>query len=116
MPYPSGSTLLVALQNGASPNTGPFDIYINDLSSSTNLIANDISKATLSGSGYTFVTPLETFRVWAKSDSTITNADVAIVGEVPGLTKTFNITGSYDSSLNVGQLAAVVFCDAGYGM
>jgi hypothetical protein len=116
MSYPSGSTLLVVLQNGASPNTGPFDIYINDLSSSTNLIANDVSKATLSGSGYTFVTPLETFRVWAKSDSTITNADVAIVGEVPGLTKTFNITGSYDSSLSVGQLTADVFCDAGYGM
>jgi hypothetical protein len=116
MSYPSGSTLLVALQNGASPNTGPFDIYINDLSSSTNLIANDVSKATLSGSGYTFVTPLETFRVWAKSDSTITNADVAILSEVPGLTKIFNITGSYDSSLNVGQLTADVFCDAGYGM
>lgn len=116
MSYPSGSTLLVGLQNGASPNTGPFDIYINDLSSSSNLIANDVDKATLSGSGYTFITPLETFRVWAKSDSTITNADVAIVGEVPGLTKSFTIQGAYDSSLNVGQLTANVFCDSGYGM
>lgn len=116
MSYPSGSTLLVGLQNGASPNTGPFDIYINDLSSSSNLIANDVSKATLSGSGYTFITPLETFRVWAKSDSTITNADVAILDEVPGLTAALNIQGSYDSSLNVGQLTANVFCDSGYGM
>lgn len=116
MSYPSGSTLLVALQNGASPNTGPFDIYINDLSSSSNLIANDVSKATLSGSGYTFITPLETFRVWAKSDSTITNADVAIVGEVPGFNKTISITGSYDSSLNVGQLTSDVFLDNGYGL
>jgi len=116
MSYPSGSTLLVALQNGASPNTGPFDIYINDLSSSSNLIANDVSKATLSGSGYTFVTPLETFRVWAKSDSTITNADVAILGEVPGLTKSFSITGSYESSVNSVVLPSEVFCDSGYGM
>jgi hypothetical protein len=116
MSYPSGSTLLVGLQNGASPNTGPFDIYINDLSSSSNLIANDVSKATLSGSGYTFVTPLETFRVWAKSDSTITNADVAILGEVPGFNKSVAITGSYDSSLNVGQLTSDVFLDNGYGM
>lgn len=116
MSYPSGSTLLVTLQNGASPNTGPFDIYINDLSSSTNLIANDVSKATLSGSGYTFITPLETFRVWAKSDSTITNADVAILGEVPGFNKTISITGSYDSSLGVGQLISEVFLDNGYGL
>lgn len=116
MSYPSGSTLLVTLQNGASPNTGPFDIYINDLSSSSNLIANDVSKATLSGSGYTFITPLETFRVWAKSDSTITNADVAILGEVPGLTKSFRITGSYESSINSAVLPSEVFCDSGYGM
>lgn len=116
MSYPSGSTLLVTLQNGASPNTGPFDIYINDLSSSSNLIANDVSKATLSGSGYTFITPLETFRVWAKSDSTITNADVAILGDVPGLTKSFRITGSYESSINPAVLPSEVFCDSGYGM
>lgn len=116
MSYPSGSTLLVTLQNGASPNTGPFDIYINSLSSSTNLIANDIDKTTLSGSGYSFITPLETFRVWAKSDSTITTADVAVLSDIPGSTKFFSITGSYNSSLNVGQLIADVFCDTGYGM
>jgi hypothetical protein len=116
MSYPSGSTLLVTLENGASPNTGPFDLYINSISSSTNLIANDISKATLSGSGYTFITPLETFRVWAKSDSTITTANVAILGEVPGLTKSIYVTGSYDSSLNGGLVTAEVFCDAGYGV
>jgi hypothetical protein len=116
MPYPSGSTLLVALQNGASPNTGPFDIYINSLSSSTNLIANDVSKATLSGSGYTFVTPLETFRVWAKSDSTITTADVAILGEVPGYNGSVRVTASYDMSLNGTNTTASVFLDCGYGL
>jgi hypothetical protein len=116
MSYPSGSTLLVALQNGASPNTGPFDIYINDLSSSTNLIANDVSKATLSGSGYTFVTPLETFTVWAKSDGLITNADVVFLGNIPGTTKNFAAIAAYDSSLNAGLITASVFLDNGYGL
>lgn len=116
MSYPSGSTLLVKLQNGASPNTGPFDIYINDISSSTNLITSSVDKTTLSGSGYTFITPLETFRVWAKSTGSITNADVAILGEVPGLTKSFRITGSYESSINPAVLPSEVFCDSGYGM
>ena len=116
MSYPSGSTLLVTLQNGASPNTGPFDIYINDLSSSTNFIANDVAKSTLLSPGYSFITPLETFRVWAKSDSTITNANVAILSNPPGYNKTISVTGSYDESLSVSLTTASVFLDNGYGL
>jgi len=117
MSYPSGSTLLVTVPPGASPNTGPFDIYLNSIAP-TNLIANDIAKSTLMspGTGYTFMTPLETFRVWLKSDSTITTANVAILGDVPGFNRSIRVTGSYDSSLNAGLVPAEVFLDCGYGM
>lgn len=115
MPFPSGSTLLVTLQPGASPNTGPFDLYINNISP-TNLIANDVSKTTLSGSGYMFNTPLETYRVWAKSDSSITTANVAILGNVPGTNASVSVTGSYNSSLNPSFPLAEIFIDNGYGL
>lgn len=114
--FPSGSTLKVLLLNGAAPNTGPFDLYINSISSSGNLIANDVPKATLSGSGYEFVTPLETTQVWAKSDGTITNADVYSLGSVPGANLLVTIDGAYDSSLTVSAITASVFLDNGYGL
>jgi len=116
MPFPSGSTLLVLLQNGASPNTGPFDIYINSISSSGNLIANDVSKATLSGSGYSFVTPLETFQVIAKSDSSCQTIDIVNIPDIPGTTNQVVVTGSYDSSLTPGLVTASVFFNNGYGL
>jgi hypothetical protein len=115
MSFPSGSILLVTLQNGASPNTGPFNIYINNTSSS-NLITSNVSKNTLSSSGYTFVTPLETFSVLATSTGSITNTDIVVLGNVPGLTKYFGMSGSYDSVLNVGQETASIFYDPGYGL
>lgn len=115
MSFPSGSTLLVTLQPGASPNTGPFDLYINNISS-TNLIANDISKSLLSGSGYIFKAPTEVFRVWAKSDGSITTANVAILGNIPGTNTVITVTGSYVSSLNTNQPPAEVFLDNGYGL
>jgi len=116
MSFTSGSTLKVLLENGASPNTGPFDIYVNSLSSSGNLVANDVDKTTLSSSGYTFVTPVETFRVWAKSDGSITNADVYVLGEIPGYNKSISVTGSYDGSLTPGTMTASIFLDNGYGL
>lgn len=115
MSFPSGSNLLVTLQPGASPNTGPFDLYINNISS-TNLIANDISKSLLSGSGYIFNAPTEVFRVWAKSDGSITTANVAILGNIPGTNTVITVTGSYVSSLNTNQPPAEVFLDNGYGL
>jgi hypothetical protein len=117
MSYPSGSTLKVLLDNGASPNTGPFDLYVNSITASSNgiLIANDVPKNDLSSSGYTFVTPIETFQVWAKSDGSITNADVYVLGEVPGYNKSVAVTASYDSSLTPGLITASIFLDNGYG-
>jgi hypothetical protein len=117
MSFPSGSTLKVLLLNGASPNTGPFDLYVNSITASSGiLIANDVSKATLSGSGYEFITPIETYQVWAKSDSTITNADVFILGNIPGVNGSVSVTGSYEESLTAGQVTASVFFDNGYGL
>ena len=117
MSYPSGSTLKVLLDNGASPNTGPFDLYVNSITASSNgiLIANDVPKNDLSSSGYTFVTPIETFQVWARSDGSITNADVFILGNVPGYNKSIAVTASYDASLTPGLITASVFLDNGYG-
>ena len=114
MSFPSGSTILVTLLNGASPNTGPFDLYIND-TSSINLVADNVSKTTLSGSGYTFNTPLETYQVIAKSDSTITTANAAILGNVPGAVNKIAVTGSYASSLTPGNVFSYVYLDNGYG-
>lgn len=115
MSFPSGSTILVTLLNGASPNTGPFDLYINN-TSSINLVADNVSKATLSGSGYTFTTPLETYQVIAKSDSTITTANAAILGNIPGAVNKIAVTGSYDSSLTPGNIFSYVYLDNGYGV
>jgi hypothetical protein len=114
--YTSGSSLVVLLENGASPNTGPFDIYINSISSSGNLIANDVSKTTLSSSGYTFTAPVEVFAVWVKSDGSITNADVAILGEIPGYNTFVSMTGSYNGSLTPGLGTVDAFIDNGYGL
>lgn len=116
MSYTSGSSLNVLLENGASPNTGPFDIYINSISSSGNLIANDVAKTTLSSSGYPFIAPVEVFSVWVKSDGTVTNADVAILSEIPGYNKTVGITGSYNESLIPGLNTVIIFLDNGYGL
>jgi hypothetical protein len=96
-------------------NTGPFNIFINN-TSSANLITSSVSKTTLSSSGYTFVTPLETFSVLAKSTGSITTTDIVVLGNVPGLTKYFGMSGSYDSVLNIGQETASIFCDPGYGL
>jgi hypothetical protein len=114
--YTSGSLLNVLLENGASPNTGPFDIYINNISSSGNLIANDVDKTVLSSSGYSFTAPIEVFRVWVKSDSTITNADVAVLGKIPGYDSFVSITGSYNESLTPGLDTVITFIDNGYGL
>lgn len=118
MSLPSGSLLKVILQNGASPNTGPFDIYVNSLTASQGgvLIANDVSKATLSGSGYEFTTPVETFSVLAKSDSSCLTTDIVVLGDIPGATKTIYVSGSYDTSLNSGLVTASVFLNNGYGL
>lgn len=116
MSYTSGSSLTVLLENGASPNTGPFDIYINSISSSGNLIANDVSKTTLSSSGYTFSAPVEVFAVWVRSDGSITNADVAILGEIPGYDSFVSMTASYNESLTPGLGTVNAFIDNGYGL
>lgn len=118
MSLPSGSLLKVLLQNGASPNTGPFDIYVNSLTASQGgvLIANDVSKATLSGSGYEFTTPVETFSVLAYSDSSCTTTDIVVLNDIPGATKTIYVSGSYDGSLNVGLVTASIFLNNGYGL
>jgi hypothetical protein len=117
MSFPSGSTLLVTLQNGASPNTGPFDLYINSISSSANLITTaSVPKVQLSGSGYTFNNNVEVFSVWAKSSGSITTANVASLGNIPGVNRSISVTGSYDSSLNVSLTTASIFFDNGYGL
>jgi hypothetical protein len=118
MSFPSGSTIKVILQNGASPNTGPFDIWINSLTASQGgvFIANDVSKATLSGSGYEFITPVETFSVLAKSDSSCQTIDIVGIPDIPGTTNAIRVTGSYDESLTPGLVTASVFFDNGYGL
>lgn len=116
MSYTSGSSLVVFLENGASPNTGPFDIYINSISSSGNLIANDVAKTTLSSSGYAFTAPVEVFAVWVRSDGSITNADVAILGEIPGYNTFVSVTGSYNGSLTPGLGTVNAYLDNGYGL
>ena len=117
MSFPSGSTLLVTLLNGASPNTGPFDLYINSISSSANLITTaSVPKVQLSGSGYTFNNNVEVFSVWAKSSGSITTANVASLGNVPGTNKDISVTGSYDSSLTPSLITASVFLNNGYGL
>jgi len=116
MSFTSGSILQVLLQNGASANTGPFDIYVNSISSSGNLIANNVDKATLSGSGYTFTAPVETFQVIAQSDSSCFTTDIVYLGNLPGENKSISITGSYDSSLTAGLVTASIFLDNGYGL
>ena len=118
MSFPSGSTIKVILQNGASPNTGPFDIWINSLTASDGgfLIANDVSKSILSGSGYEFITPVETFSVLAKSDSSCQTIDIVGIPDIPGTTNTIRVTGSYDESLTPGLVTASVFFDNGYGL
>ena len=117
MSFPSGSTLLVTLLNGASPNTGPFDLYINSISSSANLITTaSVPKVQLSGSGYTFNNNVEVFSVWAKSSGSITTANVASLGNIPGTNSSVSVTGSYDSSLNVSLVTASVFFNMGYGL
>lgn len=114
MSFPSGSTLKVFLLNGASPNTGPFDIYVNSVSAG-NLMADNVEKATLSGSGYEFITPVDTVSVIAKSDGTITTEDAVVIGYIPGTDKVIYVTGSYDSSLTPGASLANVYLDYGYG-
>ena len=116
MSFPSGSTLLVTLQNDASPNTGPFDLYINTISASGILIANDISKSTLLSPGYSFMTPIETYKVIAKSDGSITTLTSSILNQIPGFNKTIKVTGSYSTSLTPGTVTASVFLDNGYGL
>lgn len=118
MSFPSGSTIKVILQNGASPNTGPFDIWVNSLTASDGgfLIANDVSKSILSGSGYEFTTPIETFSVLAKSDSSCQTIDIVSIPDIPGTTNAVRVTGSYDDSLTPGLVTASVFFDNGYGL
>jgi hypothetical protein len=118
MAFPSGSTIKVILQNGASPNTGPFDIWVNSLTASQGgvFIANDVSKATLSGSGYEFITPIETFQIIAKSDSSCQTIDIVGLPEIPGNTNTVRVTGSYDDSLTPGLVTASVFFNNGFGL
>jgi hypothetical protein len=117
MSFPSGSTLLVTLQNGASPNTGPFDLYINSTSSSANLITTaSVSKTQLSSSGYTFNNNVEVFSVWAKSSGSITTANVASLGNISGTNKSISVTGSYGSSLTPGLATASIFFNNGYGL
>jgi len=118
MSFPSGSTIKVILQNGASPNTGPFDIWVNSLTASQGgvFIANDVSKSILSSSGYEFVTPIETFQIIAKSDSSCQTIDIVGLPEIPGNTNTVRVTGSYDDSLTPGLVTASVFFNNGFGL
>lgn len=115
MSFPAGSTLKVTLLNGASPNTGPFDIYVNSVLAG-NLVADDVLKTTLSSSGYEFVTPVDTLAVVAKSDGSITTEDMVILGNMPGQTKQIFVTGSYNSALNAGLMLSNVYLDSGYGL